>query len=139
MRNVIPLLLGVLFTAGLGPAEATEQLITRLPREVLPISEYFYQGQRVYDRDGNDIADVNDVLVDKAGKVVAVMVGLGGVLGAGEKNIAIAFEALEVTEKDLKHHLVLDLPQSTLELAQGFEFDRAERRWVPAAARSIEP
>ena len=77
MRNVIPLLLSALFAAGLGPGAATEQLITRLPREALPISEYFYQGQRVYDREGNEIADVNDVLIDKEGKVIAVMIGLG--------------------------------------------------------------
>jgi len=67
------------------------------------------------------------------------MIGVGGVLGAGEKNIAIDFEALEVTEKDLEHHLVLDLPRSTLDLAPGFEFDRGKRRWVPAAIRLIEP
>ena len=139
MRNAIPLLFGLLFAAGHWPAGATEQVVTRLPTEALPISDYFYQGQKVYDRDGNEIADVNDVLIDKKGKVVAVMIGVGGVLGAGEKNIAIDFEALEVTEKDLEHHLVLDLPQSTLDLAPGFEFDRGKRRWVPAAIRLIEP
>ena len=139
MRNVIALLFVVVWAAGLGPGEATEKIVTKLPREALAISEYFYPGQTIHSRDGNEIGDVNDVLLDKDGRVAAVMVGVGGVLGAGEKNVAIGFEALELAKKGPKPYLVLDLPLTTLELAPGFEFDRAKRRWVPAAARLIQP
>lgn len=139
MRNVIPLFFVMLLAIGLRPGEATEQIVTRLPREALAVSEYFYQGQSVHNRDGNEIGDVNDVLLDRDGRVAAVMVGVGGVLGAGEKNVAIAFGALELVKKGPELYLVLDLPLTTLELAPGFEFDRAKRRWVPAAARRIEP
>ncbi len=116
-----------------------EGLITDLPIEALPVSDYFYEGQAVYDDDGNQIADVNDVLLGKDGKVVAVIIGIGGLLGAGEKNLAVAFSALRLMQKDHKDILVLDVPKERLELAPGFDLDRAKRRWVPAEARLIEP
>ena len=139
MRNVIPFLFIMLLAGGLDPVEAKEQIVTRLPNGALAAGEYFYQGQSIHDREGNEIGDVNDVLLDKQGRVAAVMVGVGGVLGAGEKNVAVAFEALELAKKGSKPYIVLDLPLTVLELAPGFEFDRAKRRWVPAAARLVDP
>lgn len=119
-------------------AEDTAQPITRLPPDAVPISEYFYTGQKVYDGQGTEIGDVNDVLLDTNGKVTAVIIGVGGGILASEKNVAVAFSALEVAEKDFKSYVVLDIPKKKLELAPGFEFDRAKRRWIPAAARLID-
>ncbi len=133
-------LLGMVLLIGLQAAVADDtsrKLITKLSPEAKPISEYFYTGQLVYDDKGNEIADVNDVLLDPSGKVAAVIVGVGGFLGGGEKNVAAAFSAFEVVEKGLESRLVLNMPAETLELAPGFQFDRAKRRWVPAAARLI--
>ena len=38
---------------------------------------------------------MNDLLFSKDGSVGAVVVGVGGFLGIGEKNVAVPFEALE--------------------------------------------
>ena len=35
------------------------------------------------------IGDINDLLFDKSGKVSAVVIGVGGFLGVGEKSVAI--------------------------------------------------
>lgn len=121
-----------------GVADDTPQHpITNLSPKAIPISEYFYTGQSVYDDQGNEIGDVNDVLLDTSGRVAAVIVGVGGFLGGGEKNLALAFSAFEVVKKDLESRLVLNMPKETLELAPGFQFDRAKRRWIPAEARLI--
>jgi sporulation protein YlmC with PRC-barrel domain len=138
--SFVSAVLVVVFMIGLRTAvsdEALQHLITNLSPDAKPISEYFYTGQSVYDGQGNEIGDINDVLLDPSGRVAAVIVGVGGVLGAGEKNLAVSFSAFEVVEKDLESHMVLNMPKETLELAPGFEFDRAKRRWVPAAARLI--
>jgi hypothetical protein len=45
-----------------------------------------------------NIGDINDILVDRRGAVVAVIVGVGGFLGIGEKDVAIPFQALEIEE-----------------------------------------
>jgi PRC-barrel domain len=114
-------------------AQATPepQWITSLPSEALPISEYYYN-QAVYDRQENEIGDVNDIILDRQGKVAAVIIGVGGLLGAGEKNVAAPFDALKVTEKDRKTYLVMDTTKEALERAPGYTFDRGKRQWVPA-------
>ena len=101
--------LALLLTTGLaaGPASAAQtstQLITTLPGEALPISDYY--NQNVYDNRDNKIGEVNDLPVDNAGKVNAVILGVGGFLGVGEKNVAVAFPLLKVAEKAGKRYLV---------------------------------
>jgi hypothetical protein len=36
-----------------------------------------------------------------------VIIGVGGLMGAGEKNVAVPFDALKVAEKDRKTYLVI--------------------------------
>jgi hypothetical protein len=52
-------------------------------------------GLDVYGADNQKIGDINDVLVDRQGSAQAVVVGVGGFLGIGEKNVALPFNAFE--------------------------------------------
>jgi sporulation protein YlmC with PRC-barrel domain len=65
---------------------------TALPTEAMTDTDWYKQN--VYDPNENKIGDIKDVLVDKSGKVVALIVGVGGFLGAGEKDVAVPFEAV---------------------------------------------
>ena len=56
-------------------------------------------GATVYGPDSKSIGDINDVLIAKDGQVTAVVVGVGGFLGVGEKNVALPFKALNVERK----------------------------------------
>ncbi len=56
-------------------------------------------GANVYGPNEKSIGDVNDVLIDKDGRVTAIVVGVGGFLGVGEKNVALPFRALNVKRK----------------------------------------
>ena len=135
MRNlasaaVVALLLAVPF--GFTPASSAtnEQAITSLPSGALPISDYY--NQSVYDNQDNKVGDVNDLLVDKDGKIGAAIVGVGGFLGAGEKNVGVPFNALKLTEKNGKRYLVMDTTKEALNSAPGYTFDRSTKQWVPA-------
>ena len=112
-------------------AQDSTQLIATLPGEALPISDYY--NQNVYDVSDNKIGEINDLLVDNAGKVNAVIVGVGGFLGVGEKNVAVAFSSLKVAEKDGKRYLVLDTTKEALESAPGYTYDRSKSAWMPTA------
>jgi hypothetical protein len=52
-----------------------------------------------YDNDNRNehdkIGDVNEVIVDRNGNVEAIVVGVGGFLGIGEKDVAIPFKSVE--------------------------------------------
>ena len=64
------------------------KLQTALPSEAMTVTDWYKQN--VYDPNENKIGDIKDVLVDKSGKVVALIVGVGGFLGAGEKDVAVS-------------------------------------------------
>lgn len=53
------------------------------------------RGRKVYGAEGSDIGEIKDVLVNRLGEVTAVLVGVGGFLGIGEKDVAVSMKALE--------------------------------------------
>lgn len=63
------------------------------PTESWTVSNYYKQS--VYDPKESKIGDIGDVLVDKAGKVTGLVVGVGGFLGAGEKDVIVPFTAIK--------------------------------------------
>jgi PRC-barrel domain len=52
-------------------------------------------GINVYGANNERIGDINEVLVDRSGNADAVVIGVGGFLGIGEKNVALPFNAFE--------------------------------------------
>ena len=51
-------------------------------------------GVNVYNEANEKIGDINDVILDKSGKVVNVILGVGGFLGVGEHYVAVAYDRL---------------------------------------------
>ena len=52
-------------------------------------------GRTVENEQGEILGDINNVILNEKGDVVAVTIGVGGFLGIGEKNVGVPFEALE--------------------------------------------
>ena len=59
-----------------------------------------FKGTDVIGADNKKIGDVNDILFDKDGKVLAYVVGVGGFLGLGSKDVALEPDAFEVVAGD---------------------------------------
>ena len=91
--------------------------------------------QDVYDRSNTKIGEIMDVLVSGNGQVSALIVGVGGFLGAGEKDVAVKFDAIRPTTKDNKTYLTLDTSKEALNTAPSFKYDRDKTAWVPADAK----
>jgi sporulation protein YlmC with PRC-barrel domain len=53
-------------------------------------------GTRVRNAAGESIGDINDVVLGSDGQVRAVIVGVGGFLGLGEREVAVAMDALQL-------------------------------------------
>jgi sporulation protein YlmC with PRC-barrel domain len=133
MKMYVPAVALALLIGGAGPAftaEEPSQLQTSLPSDALTISNYYQQN--VYDNQNNKIGDVKDVLLDKEGRVSAVIVGVGGMLGVGEKDVAVPFNALKLAEKDGDRYLVMNTTKEALEKAPGYTYDRTKGVWLPA-------
>ena len=54
-----------------------------------------FKGTDVIGPDNAQVGDVNDMLFDKSGKIIGLIVGVGGFLGIGEKSVAIDMSAFE--------------------------------------------
>ena len=52
-------------------------------------------GVNIYGQNNEKIGDVNEVLIDRKGNADAVVIGVGGFLGMGEKDVAIPFSAIQ--------------------------------------------
>ena len=84
-------------------AAPNAQEMTQAVRDV-QLSELI--GSAVYDEAGERIGTVDDVIVDDSGAVSSVIVGVGGFLGIGERNVAVPLKTL-VTMRDEKGKLKL--------------------------------
>lgn len=71
------------------------------------------------------------MLVDKSGKVTGLVIGVGGFLGAGEKDVIVPFTAVKTEKKNDKWWLTLDQSKDDLKSAPGFKYHKASTTWVP--------
>ena len=79
-------------------------------------------GQSVYNAQDEMVGDVNDLVTDHSGKIVAVLVGSGGFLGLGEKDVALRFEDLRLAREDNDSiKIVADVSKETLAAAPDYE------------------
>jgi sporulation protein YlmC with PRC-barrel domain len=56
-------------------------------------------GVNVYNQNNDKIGDIREVIVDKTGKADAVVIGVGGFLGIGQKDVAVAFSDLKWSDQ----------------------------------------
>lgn len=73
-------------------AQDASSFITAMPGGTTRLSDVI--GTSVIGSDINRLGEVKDVLVDQNGMVAAVVIGTGGVLGIGEKEVAVPYGAL---------------------------------------------
>lgn len=91
-----------------------------------------YYKQSVYDPARHKIGTVDDVIINGHGQVTGLIVGVGGFLGAGEKDVAVPFDAVHAEMKKGDWYLTLDTTKDALKSAPGLTFNREKTAWVPA-------
>ncbi|MFC1456183.1 PRC-barrel domain-containing protein [Microvirga arabica] len=69
------------------------QFMTKMEANQMMASDLI--GTRVIGANNESIGDINDVIMDRNGQIMAAVVGVGGFLGIGEKDVAVPFNALE--------------------------------------------
>jgi len=84
-----------------------------------------FKGTDVVDKDGQKIGDISDILFDRDGKIEAYVVSVGGFLGIGAKDVALAPSAFEVVAGDKSKNeadkLKLAMTKDELKQAANFE------------------
>jgi sporulation protein YlmC with PRC-barrel domain len=84
-----------------------------------------FKGTDVVGADNEKIGDVSDILFDKTGKIEAYVVSVGGFLGMGAKDVAVAPTSFEVVAGDKSKNesdkLKLSMTKDQLKQATNFE------------------
>jgi sporulation protein YlmC with PRC-barrel domain len=103
-------------------AAATQTVSQQKPDQWLASK---FKGTNVVGVDNQKIGDVTDILFDKNGKIEAYVVSVGGFLGIGSKEVALAPSSFQVLAADANsggyERLKLSMSKDQLQQASNFE------------------
>jgi hypothetical protein len=117
--------------------------------EPTDISASSFIGQRIYaaetmpadtvqpgaEKDWDDVGEINEIILDPAGQVKAVVLGVGGFLGMGEKNVAVPMQDVKfVKNGDGPDDFFLVVNTNKDALASAPDFVSAEDKAAQQAA-----
>jgi sporulation protein YlmC with PRC-barrel domain len=92
-------------------------------------------GASVYNsagKDGQDIGNVDDLVIDKDGKIVSVVVGVGGFLGIGSKDVAIDYSQVKWEQGNGSWWIIVPTTADQLKALPDFD----PKPYQPAPAES---
>ncbi|MGE6781260.1 PRC-barrel domain-containing protein [Ensifer adhaerens] len=110
--------------AGEAPADVAKSDATYLTEQASDqIAASTYIGQSVYNAGDESIGEINDLIIKKDGGVEAAVIGVGGFLGLGEKDVAVPFDRITIAEQPNTDALKLTTTETvdTLKAAPQFK------------------
>ncbi len=70
---------------------------------------------------GEKIGSISDLIVDQSGAIQAVIIGVGGFLGIGAKDIAVSLQAMTILRDSSGDKASVRLTRQEIELAPSFQ------------------
>jgi hypothetical protein len=93
-------------------------------------------GQPAVNSQDEGIGEINDLVTDRSGKILAALIGVGGFLGIGEKDVAVRFEDLKLARDENNNvKVVLNISKETLASAPDYKL-LGEQPVVEGSAKS---
>lgn len=130
-------------TTAPAPAPAAPAEVAPAP-EIIPHADGFLAaniiGETVYNGtadDAENIGDVNDIVLSADGTADQLVIGVGGFLGIGEKNVAMPFKEFDWAEKNGDRWLVTAATKEQLQALP--DFDRRAYDPAPAPVAATDP
>ena len=115
----IPIVPAPMEPAAMAAAVAPTFMTAQEPNAILTTE---LLGRPVLNVQDEVLGTVNNIVFGREdGDVVALVVGVGGFLGIGAKDVAIAFDAIRTTVVDGELRLVFDGTRETLDAAPAFQ------------------
>ncbi len=106
---------------------------------------HVFLGAAVQNSAGELVGDVNDLVFDPSGRISTVVLGVGGFLGMGEKDVAIPYSALSFkVDKEGGRVIVVALSKDALALAPAFKatekttYDKLKDKAVDIGSKTVD-
>ena len=99
-------------------------------------------GTPVMGKDWQQIGKIANLVFDQNGRIELAVIGIGGVLGVGEKEVAVPFEAVKSEVKDGRHVFAIDATKEQLKDAPAYQtlnkqaFNERMKEWREKAQQS---
>jgi sporulation protein YlmC with PRC-barrel domain len=85
-------------------------------------------GSTVYDTQNQKVGDIKDIILDRDGKVAAVVLDVGAFLGIGGKYVAVSMNDLKITQdNNNKPRFAVDMTKDQLKAAQAYDLNGPNR------------
>ena len=143
MKKVIGGFAVALALASAAPALAQQGITFSSGQQAGEVLTYRLRGTRVFNAKGEIIGEFKDVALDANGQAKIAVIGLGGVLGFGAKEVGVPFSALKVGPVvESSRVLLLDVTKEQLEKAPVYKgtdptrIDRGQKKladWTKVA------
>lgn len=101
------------------------------------VSANDYIGKAIYNGEDKSIGNVNDLIMEQNGGIVAAVVGVGGFLGIGEKNVAVPMDKITTT-RDENNKVKLTTTETADSLKSAPEFKTLDDQQADAATKSTD-
>ena len=92
-------------------------------------------GVNVYNDNNEKIGDIQELIVDKSGKVDNVILGVGGFLGMGEHYVAVPMEKLKWVNEPVRTSSTTTTPADKSTVGEANRANRPQRaadeKWYP--------
>ncbi|CAD7053202.1 photosystem reaction center subunit H [Pseudorhizobium endolithicum] len=119
-------------TAAASGSYITEQSETQ-------ISANDYIGKPVYNAEDESIGDVNDLIMEEQGGIVAAVIGVGGFLGIGEKDVAVPMDKITMSrDTENNNEVRLTTTETAESLKAAPEFMTLDDQQAAADAASTD-
>jgi len=84
-------------------------------------------GATVYDSQNQNIGDVKDIILDRDGRVAAVVLNVGATLGVGGKYVAVTMKDIKVTkDANDKPRFAVGMTKEQLKSAQTYDLNETK-------------
>lgn len=93
-----------------------------------------YIGKSVYNDAKEKVGDIRDLVFSKEGGIQAAVIGVGGFLGLGEKQVAVSFDQIRIEENPENAELELYIAANKDQLAEAPEFTTKEDKLAEATS-----
>ena len=90
-------------------------------------------GAKVRGSEGKIIGDIEDLIMTEDHRVVGVIMGVGGFLGAGEKRIGVRLSSLQLSERNGRVDVALPVTREILKAVPAFKRARPPKSLVERA------
>ncbi len=123
-RNLPAAIIIALMTTGTMPAMAENQAMSKNFIQMQEKQESLASnliGEDVMNQKNEIIGDINDLILDDKYEVHAVVIGVGGFLGIGEKDVAVPLSTLNIKKSNDNTVITINASKETLEMAPGYK------------------